>query len=255
MPPRNRAGVAGAAVRSGPQEVLRVPAAAGDIPRVPLAVQDTLGPELVKVTEEALAAAGIDRSHATSMGCVVASHHATAATAQYIAAVLDGAGPRWLAPQCFLYYSPHSLTGRLCIDLGLDGTAITLTGVSSGVDALGYAAMMITSGRCPGVLVAAAHWPTPAPASEDRSTRLTVAATVLTADRGLARVSDWQPGGGHPAVAAGGDRGATSAPGEQPPDVTAPLAELAAWYPHCSGDELTLAAGGSRVSVLRGAPR
>ncbi|MGY5125807.1 hypothetical protein [Streptomyces nigrescens] len=251
MPPRNGAGIAGTAVRSAPHEVPRIPDDPAGFARMPLAVQDTLGPELTRAAEAALADAGLTRAEAASMGCVTASHHATAATAQYIAAVLDGAGPRWLAPQCFLHYSPHALTGRLCIDLGLDGTALTLTGPASGVDALGYAAMMVESDRCARVLVAAAHWPTPPPAEPARTTRLTVAAAVLTPDGDRARLTGWQPGGGHPAIRP--DTGAP--PSAELPDVTEPLRALVSWCDGRAGAGTRLTAAGSCLTVLPGGGR
>ncbi|GAA5609727.1 hypothetical protein Spla01_00857 [Streptomyces platensis] len=252
MRPHNGAGIAATAVRSAPHEVPRIPDDPAGFPRIPLAVQDTLGPELTRAAEAALADAGVTRAEAAPMGCVTASHHATAVTAQYIAAVLDGAGPRWLAPQCFLHYSPHALTGRLCIDLGLDGTALTLTGPASGVDALGYAAMMVESGRCSSVLVAAAHWPTPPPAGPDRATRLTVAVAVVTPDGDRARLTGWQPGGGHPAVRPATDPDTAALRTAELPDVTAPLRSLMSWHdgPDRAGMQLT--AAGSRLTVLPG---
>ncbi|WP_320782411.1 hypothetical protein, partial [Streptomyces sp. CRN 30] len=152
--------IAGASVRRAARELPAVPRHAADVPRMPLAVRDTLGPELLATVRDALAASEI--GDARPLGCVTAFHHATDATSAYIAEVLDRHGPRWLAPECFLHYSAHSLTGLLCIDLRLEGTAVTLTGPAAGVDALGYAASLIASGRLGQVLVAAAHWPPPA---------------------------------------------------------------------------------------------
>jgi Beta-ketoacyl synthase, N-terminal domain len=243
---RDTARIAGTALRSAPRQIPPMPEDIDDLPRMPLAVRDVLGPELLATARQALDAAGITAEEARELGCVTASHRATAATAAYIAEVLDGPGPRWLAPECFLDYSPHSLTGRLCIELGFDGTAITLTGPAGGVDALGCAAGMIASGRCARVLVATAHWPLPEVPGDTTPTTLSTAAVVLRADGGWGAVTDWRPGGGHPAVRPGNDAGGEGGSGT-------PFATLADWYARRPSNGIELSGGGSRVALVPGA--
>lgn len=243
---RDIARIAGTAVRSTPRRIPPTPADTTELPRMPLAVRDVLGPQLLATAREALDAAGVTPEGARELGCVTASHRATDATSAYIAEVLAGPGPRWLAPECFLHYSPHSLTGRLCIELGLDGTAVTLTGPAGGVDALGYAAGMITSGRCARVLVATAHWPAPTEPGDATPTPLNTAAVVLGPDGEGGGVTDWRPGGGHPAVRAGRDTPADDG------DTSAPFAVLADWYARRSPDGIELRGGGSRVALVPG---
>ncbi|MFE2941547.1 beta-ketoacyl synthase N-terminal-like domain-containing protein [Streptomyces sp. NPDC059255] len=243
---RDTARIAGTALLSAPRQIPPMPGDTDDLPRMPLAVRDVLGPELLATARQALDAAGITSEDARELGCVTASHRATAATATYIAEVLDGPGPRWLAPECFLDYSPHSLTGRLCIELGLDGTAITLTGPAGGVDALGYAAGMIASGRCARVLVATAHWPLPEVPGDTTPTTLSTAAVVLSADGGWGTITDWRPGGGHPAVRPRNDAGDEGGTG-------APFAALADWYARRPSNGIELYGGGSRVALVPGA--
>ncbi|MGW6773717.1 beta-ketoacyl synthase N-terminal-like domain-containing protein [Streptomyces sp. NPDC055037] len=243
---RDTARIAGTALRSVSRRIPPVPGDTGCLPRMPLAVRDVLGPELLTTARQALDAAGITAEDARELGCVTASHGATAATAAYIAEVLDGPGPRWLAPECFLDYSPHSLTGRLCIELGLDGTAITLTGPAGGVDALGYAAGMIASGRCARVLVATANWPLPEVPGDTAPTTLSTAAVVLRADGGWGNVTGWRPGGGHPAVRPRNDADDDGGTG-------APFAALADWYARRPSNGIELYGDGSRVVLVPGA--
>ncbi|WP_228972950.1 beta-ketoacyl synthase N-terminal-like domain-containing protein [Streptomyces sp. DH12] len=246
---RDTARIAATAVRRVEREVPRVPRDTAELPRTPLAVRDVLGPELLAAAREALAGAGIGAEEARGLGCVTASHRATAVTSAYIAEVLDTAGPRWLAPECFLHYSAHSLTGRLCIDLGLDGTAVTLTGPSSGVDALGYAASMVASGRLRRVLVAAAHWPPPATPYDTGPVPLRTAAVVLDGAGGWGGVTDWRPGGGHPAV-----REAVGPTGGEDTDPSRALAVLADWHARRPVGPAELHGGGSRLVLRPGGP-
>ncbi|KAA6213156.1 hypothetical protein CP973_28105 [Streptomyces albofaciens JCM 4342] len=237
--------ITAAAVRATERAVPRVPQDTAELPRMPLAVRDVLGPELLATARRALAAAGIGADDARTLGCVTAAHRATAATAAYIAEVLDGPGPRWLAPECFLHYSPHSLTGLLCIELGLDGTAVTLTGPSGGVDALGYAAAMVSSGRLRRALVATAHWAPPACPGATGPLPLRTAAVVLDGAGGWGSVTGWHPGGSHPAV-----REAGAASGRKGADTSEVFAALAEWHALRPADPLELRGGGSRL-VLR----
>ncbi|MDN3270107.1 beta-ketoacyl synthase N-terminal-like domain-containing protein [Streptomyces sp. MA15] len=236
--------IAAAAVRLVERDFPRVPRETADVPRMPLAVRDVLGPELLATAREALTAAGVTDDDTHTLGCVTASHRATSATSAYIAEVLDSHGPRWLAPECFLHYSAHSLTGRLCIELGLDGAAVTLTGPSSGIDALGYAASVIASGRLHRVLVAAAYWPPPGTRRDTGTVPLRTAAVVLTGAGGWGDVTGWRPGGGHPAVG-----GADDADHERS-DPSEAFAALADWYRRRPGVPTELLGGGSRL-VLR----
>lgn len=237
------AGILAAVVRSEKRLVPPLPDEPAELPRMALAVRDVLVPALLGTASAALAAAGIEADEARELGCVTASNQATAATAEYIAAVLDGPGPRWLIPECFLYYSPHSLTGRLCIDLGINGTTVTLTGASSGVDALGYAAGMVTAGRCDRALVAAAHWPGPGRPDDGAPTVLRTAAAVLGTGSGTGRIGGWGPGGRHAALS-------TRPPQDEDP--CAPFAELARWCSGRADRDLALAGGGSRLRVVPG---
>ncbi|WP_335937733.1 beta-ketoacyl synthase N-terminal-like domain-containing protein [Streptomyces sp. PTD5-9] len=241
---RETARIAATAVRLTEREFPRMPSETADLPRMPLAVRDVLGPELLATAREALAAAGIAPDEAHALGCVTASRRATSATSAYIAEVLDSHGPRWLAPECFLHYSAHSLTGRLCIELGLDGTAVTLTGASSGVDALGYGAAMIASGRLRRVLVAAAHWPPPEDPRDTGPVRLRTAAVVLNGAGGWGDVGGWRPGGSHPAV-----RDANDANHERT-DPSEAFAALADWHRRRPAKPAELRGGGSLL-VLR----
>lgn len=233
------------AVHHSEHAVPRVPRDTAELPRMPLAVRDVLGPELLATARRALATAGIGADDARTLGCVTASHRATAATAAYIAEVLDGPGPRWLAPECFLHYSPHSLTGLLCIELGLDGTAVTLTGPSGGVDALGYAATMVSSGRLRRVLVATAHWAPPPGPDSTGPLPLRTAAVLLDGADGWGSVTDWRPGGTHPAL-----REAREAPHAEHADTSEAFAALADWHARRPADPVELHGGGSRL-VLR----
>jgi hypothetical protein len=237
--------IAATAVRRTARELPAVPRTAADLPRMPLAVRDTLGPELLATAREALAASGT--GDARPLGCVTAFHHATAATSAYLAEVLDRHGPRWLAPECFLHYSAHSLTGLLCIGLGLEGTAVTLTGPAGGVDALGYAATLIAAGRCRQVLVAAAHWPPPADPADTGPVPLRTAAVVLAGTGGRGEVTGWCPGGGHPAV-----REETDDEGAERGDPGEALAALADWHRSGAGAPLELTGGGSRLLLRPG---
>lgn len=225
----------------------RLPQDTAELPRMPLAVRDVLGPELLATARQALATAGIGADDARTLGCVTASHRATAATAAYIAEVLDGPGPRWLAPECFLHYSPHSLTGLLCIELELDGTAVTLTGPSGGVDALGYAAAMVSSGQLRRVLVATAHWTPPAGPESTGPLPLRTAAVVLDGADGWGSVSDWHPGGGHPAV-----HEARDAPDAERADTSEAFAALADWHALRPDAPVELHGGGSRLLLHPG---
>ncbi|MCK1795260.1 hypothetical protein MTQ01_04400 [Streptomyces sp. XM4193] len=251
--------LAGLVVRSARQPVPRLPERTEELPRTPLAVRDLLRPALLATAEAAVAEAGLSPEEVRNMGCVTASNGATAATGSYIAQVLAGPGPRWLAPECFLHYSPHTLTGELCIALGLDGCAVTLTGASAGVDALGYAALMVRSGRCSSVLVAAAHWPQPATADDESVPLLTTAAAVLGnggsgAVNGRVAVTGWRPGGSHPAVRRDEPAGpADGTAGGRDTDVTAPFAALADRRDSHDARGTELVCGGSRLTAVAGA--
>ncbi|MYW99760.1 beta-ketoacyl synthase N-terminal-like domain-containing protein [Streptomyces sp. PgraA7] len=253
-------GLVGLTVSSAPVPVPRLPRLTEELPRTPLAVRDLLRPALLATAETAVAEAGLSPDEVRNMGCVTASNGATAATGTYIAQVLAGPGPRWLAPECFLYYSPHALTGELSIALDLDGHAVTLTGAAAGVDALGYAALMVRSGRCRSVLVSAAHWPRPATPDDESVPLLTTAAAILGSggdgdgDGGgsvdsWGGVTGWHPGGNHPAVREGDPAGSTDGPGT---DVTAPFAALARWRASRGTRGVELAGGGSRLTVVAG---
>ncbi|MFI6638929.1 hypothetical protein [Streptomyces sp. NPDC050504] len=239
--------ITAAAVRRTERAFPRVPEDTAQLPRMPLAVRDVLGPELLATARQALDGAGIGADDARALGCVTAAHRATSATAAYIAEVLDGPGPRWLAPECFLHYSPHSLTGLLCIELGLDGTAVTLTGPSGGVDALGYAASMIASGRLRRVLVTTAHWTPPADPRESGPVPLRTAAVVLDGADGWGSVTDWQPGGTHPAV-----HEPSHAPDPKRTDTSETFAVLADWHALRPSVPLELQGGGSRLVLHPG---
>ncbi|MBU7597083.1 hypothetical protein JGS22_005380 [Streptomyces sp. P38-E01] len=250
--------LAGLVVRSAPQPVPRLPERTEELPRTPLAVRDLLRPALLATAEAAVAEAGLSPEEVRNMGCVTASNGATAATGTYIAQVLAGPGPRWLTPECFLHYSPHTLTGELCIALGLDGCAVTLTGASAGVDALGYAALMVRTGRCRSVLVAAAHWPQPATADDESVPLLTTAAAILGsgggAVNGRVSVTGWRPGGSHPAVRRDDAAGTTGeASGGRGTDVTAPFTALAHRRDSHDARGTELVCGGSRLTAVAGA--
>ncbi|MEW2070434.1 beta-ketoacyl synthase N-terminal-like domain-containing protein [Streptomyces sp. NPDC007346] len=250
-------GLVGLTVRSAPVPVPRLPRRTEELPRTPLAVRDLLRPALLATAETAVAEAGLSPDEVRTMGCVTASNGATAATGTYIAQVLAGPGPRWLAPECFLHYSPHTLTGELSIALDLDGHAVTLTGAAAGVDALGYAALMVRSGRCRSVLVAAAHWPRPATPDDESVPLLTTAAAILGSGGGggggsvnsWGGVTGWRPGGSHPAVRGDDPAGSTDGRGA---DVTAPFAALARWRASRGTRGMELAGGGSRLAVVAG---
>ncbi|MFF8916967.1 hypothetical protein ACF08M_27535 [Streptomyces sp. NPDC015032] len=251
--------LAGLTVRSVPQPVPRLPESTEELPRIPLAVRDLLRPALLTTAEAAVAEAGLSPDEVRNMGCVTASDGATAATGTYIAQVLAGPGPRWLAPECFLHYSPHTLTGELCIALHLDGCAVTLTGAAAGVDALGYAALMVRSGRCRSVLVAAAHWPQPATIDDESVPLLTTAAAILGSSgdsrgqvNGWGGVTGWRPGGSHPAVRRDDTAGPAGSTGGRGTDVTAPFAALAGWRASHGARSMKLDCGGSRLTVVAG---
>lgn len=196
----------------------------------PLIVCDVLCRWVVDVATAALAKAELSDEDMLGTGCVLADRHGTAATAEYIVDTLDSHGLRWLDPRGFLYYSPHAVTGELCIRLGLGGPVFTLLGRQAQADALGYAALLVRTGRCDHALVVSVDWATEyalAALGDVAARPAEVVAVVLSADRGWARVGNWS----------------------QDADGGQELAGLAGWRQDSAEHEFVVSAGSARVEL------
>ncbi|SCL18001.1 hypothetical protein [Micromonospora inyonensis] len=68
---------------------------------------------------------------------------------------LAEAGPRWLDPESFAYYSPHAPTSLAAKTHGLSGAGSTLLGLDAGGQALAHALRRLSSGRTSRCLVTA----------------------------------------------------------------------------------------------------
>lgn len=91
---------------------------------------------------------------------VAATHYGTTHVAEVMHEQLRTAGPKWLDPEQFLSYSPHSLVSAAALALGLGGAGATLLGPDAEFQALAHALRRLRSGRAADVVVAAYEAPT-----------------------------------------------------------------------------------------------
>ncbi|MFD7068330.1 hypothetical protein ACFV97_14000 [Streptomyces sp. NPDC059913] len=85
---------------------------------------------------------------------VTATWYGTSHVAEVMHEQLHEAGPKWLNPEQFLYYSPHSVVSAAALALGIGGAGSTLLGPDSEFQALKHAVRRLASGRVPAVVVA-----------------------------------------------------------------------------------------------------
>jgi len=85
---------------------------------------------------------------------VAATWYGTSHVGELMHEQLRDAGPKWLNPEQFLYYSPHSLLSAAALALGIGGAGSTLVGPDAELEALAHAVRRIRSGRATSVVVA-----------------------------------------------------------------------------------------------------
>ncbi|MFK4100739.1 hypothetical protein ACI2L1_11815 [Streptomyces sp. NPDC019531] len=85
---------------------------------------------------------------------ITATWYGTCHVGELMHEQLREAGPRWLDPEQFLYYSPHSLLSAAALALGVGGAGSTLLGPDAELQALAHAVRRIRSGRVASVVVA-----------------------------------------------------------------------------------------------------
>ncbi|MEU1516206.1 hypothetical protein ABZ490_29400 [Streptomyces sp. NPDC005811] len=83
-----------------------------------------------------------------------ATWYGTSHVAEVMHEQLREAGPKWLDPEQFLFYSPHSLVSAAALALGLGGAGSTLMGPDAELQALTHAMRRIRTGRAAEVIVA-----------------------------------------------------------------------------------------------------
>lgn len=115
---------------------------------------------LKNTAESAWNHAQLDPALAAFSGSVFGTFYASNSMNEYInSSLLHGA--RWLNPEAFLYYSPHSCAGTVVQKLGLHGDAITLVGQEAGYDAIIHSMRFIELKRHRALLCTEFDWPTP----------------------------------------------------------------------------------------------
>ncbi|MFF3855996.1 beta-ketoacyl synthase N-terminal-like domain-containing protein [Micromonospora sp. NPDC002575] len=116
-----------------------------------------------------VAAAGLDAAALRETEIAVGTLYGMARVGEVMHEQLDEAGPKWLAPEMFVYYSPHSLVSAAAVAHGLGGAATTLLGRDGGMQALLHAVRRLSTGQADTVLVGAYEALTPfADAALDR---------------------------------------------------------------------------------------
>lgn len=103
--------------------------------------------------DEAVGQAG-DRLDRLDTEFVTATWYGTSHVAEVMHEQLREGGPRWLSPEQFLYYSPHSVISAAALAVGLGGAGSTLLGPDAEYQALAHAIRRIRSGRAACVVVA-----------------------------------------------------------------------------------------------------
>ncbi|MBQ0983218.1 hypothetical protein KBZ10_01410 [Streptomyces sp. F63] len=83
-----------------------------------------------------------------------ATWYGTSHVAEMMHEQLREAGPKWLDPEQFLFYSPHSLVSGAALALGIGGAGSTLMGPDAEFQALTHAMRRIRTGRTAEVIVA-----------------------------------------------------------------------------------------------------
>lgn len=128
-------------------------------PKVVLEVKRLEG-FLKGVVQKAWDSAKLDSSLAAHCGAVFGSFYASNSMSEYINATLLS-GARWLNPEAFLYYSPHTCAGNVVQHLRLEGDAITLLGPDASYESLVHSMRLISLGRHPVILCTEFEWATP----------------------------------------------------------------------------------------------
>lgn len=90
----------------------------------------------------------------TGTEIVAATWYGTSHVAELMHEQLREAGPKWLDPEQFLFYSPHSPVSAAALALGLGGAGSTLMGPDAELQALTHAMRRIRTGRAAEVIVA-----------------------------------------------------------------------------------------------------
>ncbi|MFI6162285.1 hypothetical protein ACIA59_20365 [Micromonospora haikouensis] len=121
------------------------------------------------VVGRVVAAGGLDAAARRETEVAVGTLYGMARVGEVMHEQLDEAGPKWLAPEMFVYYSPHSLVSAAAVAHGLGGAATTLLGRDGGMQALLHAVRRLATGQADTVLVGAYEALTPfADAALDR---------------------------------------------------------------------------------------
>jgi hypothetical protein len=82
--------------------------------------------------------------------------------AEQVTRTVDEYGWKWIDPEAFLFYSPHSAAAAVCVRHGLHGAACTLLGEAAHQQALALAAARCASGRGPALVISIHSVPTSA---------------------------------------------------------------------------------------------
>ena len=85
---------------------------------------------------------------------VAATWYGTSHVAEVMHEQLREAGPKWIDPEQFLYYSPHSMVSAAALAFGLGGASSTLMGPDAEFQALAHAVRRIRCGYADTVIVA-----------------------------------------------------------------------------------------------------
>lgn len=109
----------------------------------------------------ALARCRAGRRQRREMEFVTATCYGTTHVAEGMHERLRLAGPRWLDPESFIFYSPHALTSAAAMAHGIGGAGCTLLGADAGAHALGHAFRRLLAGRAASVLVGGYEASTP----------------------------------------------------------------------------------------------
>jgi hypothetical protein len=80
--------------------------------------------------------------------------------ADQVTTTVDQYGWKWIDPEAFLFYSPHSVAAAVCVRRGLRGVACTLLGEEAHQQALALAAARCASGRGPALVISVHSAPT-----------------------------------------------------------------------------------------------
>ncbi|WP_198141477.1 beta-ketoacyl synthase N-terminal-like domain-containing protein, partial [Micromonospora sp. ATCC 39149] len=121
------------------------------------------------VVGRVVAAGGLNAPARRETEIAVGTLYGMARVGEVMHEQLDEAGPKWLAPEMFVYYSPHSLVSAAAVAHGLGGAATTLLGRDGGTQALLHAVRRLATGQADTVLVGAYEALTPfADAALDR---------------------------------------------------------------------------------------